>query len=208
MDRIRRAACVAVRLRPPGFDAEVVALLAMLQNLGRLLLQYHSADEALQIRRLMASAPSDKPGEPPQPGMSEEAAAFSVIGLDIESLGLAVARRWGFEEDILLTLRRWPAQTPPHAPDGDSEQLRLVASCANELLDLQLLPPQQQAAGLHRVAQRYTRVLHLQPKDLQTALQESASANLGQALLSGSGNALYAAAPTTTGDEVQTEPHR
>lgn len=202
MARVRRAACVAVQLRPAGFDAEVVALLTMLQNLGRLLLHYHGADEALQIRRLMASAPSEKPGEPPHPGMSEESAAYSVIGLDIESLGLAVARRWGFDEDIVHALRRWPPQTPPHAPDNDSELLRLVASCANELLDLHLLPPPQQASGLQRIAQRYARVLHLQPKDLQTALQESASAKLGQALLSGNGNALYAAEPATVADET------
>jgi non-specific serine/threonine protein kinase len=199
---------VAVLLRPAVFDAEVVALLTMLQNLGRLLLHYHGADEALQIRRLMASAPSERAGEPPHPGMTEEAAAHSVIGLDIESLGLAVARRWGFDEDVLHALRRWPQQTPPHTPDNDSEMLRLVASCANELLDLHLLPPQQQAAGLQRIAQRYTRVLHLQPRDLHSALQESAAGDLGHALLNGNGNALYTSESNFMIDEAHASPWR
>lgn len=192
MARVRRAARIAVALRPAGFDAEVMAVLTMLQNLGRLLLQYHAADDAQQIKRLMAQAPAEKPGDPPQPGMSEEAAAWSVMGLDIEVLGQAVAHRWGFDDEVVHALRRWPLQSPPHPPETDGERLRLVASCANELVDLHLLPPQQQASGLQRIAQRYARALHLQPKDMQTALQESATSKLGAMLLDGNGNSMYA----------------
>jgi eukaryotic-like serine/threonine-protein kinase len=191
MARVRRAACVAVALRPAGFDPEVVALLTMMQSLGRLLAAYHCADEWQQIRRLMLPAPAERPGEPPQPGMTEEAAAFSVIGVDLESIGLAVGQRCGLDEDILAVLRRWPLQSLPHAPEGDAEQLRLVASCANEMVDTLLLPPAQQATGLARIVQRYGRVLHLQLKDLQTTIQESATAELGKLLTEGSGNSMF-----------------
>jgi hypothetical protein len=40
-------------------------------------------------------------GEPEEPGMSEEAAAFAVLGADIDAIGQAVARHWGFDEAML-----------------------------------------------------------------------------------------------------------
>ena len=53
IDRVRLAGHVAQALRPAGYDGEVVYLVAVLQNLGRLLLRYHFADEAEQIVQLM-----------------------------------------------------------------------------------------------------------------------------------------------------------
>ena len=49
MDRVRLAGHAAQALRPPGYDAEVIYLIALLQNLGRLMIQYHFAQEAAQI---------------------------------------------------------------------------------------------------------------------------------------------------------------
>ena len=92
LTRVKRAGRLALVLRPPGYDAEVVYLVTLLQNLGRLVVQYHFADEAVQIRRLMQAAPAHQPGEPDEPGMSESAASFAVIGADTEALGAAVAR--------------------------------------------------------------------------------------------------------------------
>ena len=191
--QVKRAGRIAVLIRPSGYDAEVVYVITLLQNLGRLVVQYHAADEAAQIRRLMAPAPPEKPGEPAQPGMSEEAAAYSVIGVDIESIGLAVARRWGVDDQTLQTLRRLPAQAPLHAPDSDGELLRWVASCANDLVDLQSLPAREQVPALQRLAQRYARALHLLPKDYQEVLQEAATASTMDLLLADTGNALFLA---------------
>ena len=80
IDRVRRAGRIAQWVRPAGYDGEVVCLLAMLQNLGRLVVGYHCADEAAQVDRLMRPAPSTEPGQPDEPGMSEEAASFAVLG--------------------------------------------------------------------------------------------------------------------------------
>lgn len=198
ISRVKRAARVAVAIRPAGYDAEVVYVLTLLQNLGRLVVQYHCSDEAAQIRRLMMPAPPEKPGDPPQPGMSEEAAAFSVMGVDIEAIGTAVAKRWGLDDGSLLAIRRLPAKAQLHAPEGDHELLRWVASCANDLVDLQSLPPREQAQGLQRLAQRYARGLHLTPKDYQQALQEAASSTTADALLADSGNAMFATSVNET----------
>ncbi len=194
MSRARRAARVAMGLRPAGYDAEAVAIITMLQNLGRLVVHYHFPDEALQIRRLMTPMPADRPGEAEQPGMQEEAAAFSVLGVDIESIGHALARRWGLDDGVLHVIRRLPPTAPVRAPENDNDILRAVASCSNEIVDAQALPATHQSQALHRVGQRYARALHLAPKDLQAAIQAAATSTLADLLRDADGNAMYSVA--------------
>ena len=105
---------------------------------GRLLLRYHFADEAEQIRQLTLpfAAPRGE-GEAPveQPGLDEDAAAYAVLGVDIEAFGNAATRQWGLGDDVLHMIRRLPADVPVRKPDSDDELLRIVASAANEAVD-------------------------------------------------------------------------
>jgi non-specific serine/threonine protein kinase len=172
--RVKRAGAVARALQPAGYDAEVVTLITALQNLGWLVVQYHFPDEATQIRRLMQPAPARKEGEPDEPGMTAEAASFAVLGVDIETLGSAVMRHWGFDDSVQSMVRRAPATGAIRHPDSDGDMLRLVASCANEAIDALALPARQAVAALQRIAQRYGRALGLTPKDLQEALNAHA----------------------------------
>lgn len=171
LDRTRRAARIAQWLRPAGYDAEVVFLLALLQNLGRLVVQYHFPEEAQQMRRLMQPAPAAKAGEPDEPGMTEEGAAFAVLGTDIETLGASVARQWGLDDSVMYLIRRVAPTAPVRSADSDDDVLRLSACCANEVVDAGTLPPQHQAHALQRVAQRYTRSLGVTLRDIQLAAQ-------------------------------------
>jgi eukaryotic-like serine/threonine-protein kinase len=175
MERVRRAGTVAVAVRPAGYDSEVVYLITLLQNLGRLVVHYHLADEAQQIRRLMQPAPPAAPGEREEPGMSEEGAAFAVLGVDIEAIGAAVARQWGLDEAVLQMVRRLPAGTPVRSAEGDGDLLRAAASCGNEVIDALALPAPQQAQAMQRVVQRYGRVLGLTLRELQAALAPSSA---------------------------------
>jgi eukaryotic-like serine/threonine-protein kinase len=169
-DRAQRAARVAQSLRPARYDAEVVYLVALLQNLGRLAVQYHFPDEAQQIRRLMLPAPGPKDGDPDEPGMSEEGASFAVLGIDIDALGAAVARHWGLDGSVQQLLRRHAPTAPVRTPESDDDMLRTTASCANECVDAMTRPAAQVLAALQRVLQRYGRALNLTLKDLQLAL--------------------------------------
>ncbi len=101
IERVRLAGHIAQWIRPAGYDGEVVFLLALLQNLGRLVVRYHFPDEAAQIERLMKPGPALRAGEPEEPGMSEEAASFAVLGIDIAAIGAAIAKQ-----------RRMPVTTP------------------------------------------------------------------------------------------------
>jgi len=171
-DQVRLAGHVAQALRPAGYDAQVTYLIAVLQNLGRLMLRYHFADEAGQVRDLMQPSPDARePGGAPQPGLSETAAGFAVLGVDIESLGGAVGRQWGLGDDVLHMARRLPADAPVRKPDNDDEVLRLIASAANDVVDAaQLATPARQASALAQVAQRYGRALGINGRDVTDAL--------------------------------------
>jgi non-specific serine/threonine protein kinase len=171
LDRVRLAGHVAQALRPKGYDAQVVYLITLLQNLGRLMLRYHFADEAEQIAQLMRPAPASEL-QPEQPGLGEEPAAFAVLGVDIESLGAAVARHWGLGEDVLHMVRRLPPDATVRKPDSDAEALRLTASAANEAVDaLTGHAPAKVAAAIGQVAHRYARVLGITTRDVNDALQ-------------------------------------
>ena len=168
--RCKKAGHAAMALRPAGYDGEVTYLVTLLQNLGRLVVQYHFPEEAQQIKRLMQPAPPAREGEPEEPGMSEEGAAFAVLGADIESIGAAVARLWGLGDNALGMIRRHALATAVHAAEDDDAVLRSAASCANEALDAMALPPNRVAHGMQRVVQRYGRTLAIGLRDLQAAL--------------------------------------
>lgn len=172
--RAQRAARLAQALRPAGYDAEMVSLVALMQNLGRLVVQYHFPEEMRQVRRLMRPAPPAKEGEPESPGLAEQAASFAVLGADIEGMGAAVARWWGLDDSVLHMIRRLPVGSPVRPADNDDDMLRAVASAANEAVDALAMPAPRQAGALERVAQRYARMLDLTPRDLAAALQASA----------------------------------
>ena len=169
LERVLMAGRVAQWLRPAGYDAELVYVLAMLQSLGRLVVQYHFPDEAAQIRRLMQPDPPLLAGEPDEPGMSEEGASYAVLGIDIDALGVAVGRYWGLDDSAQLMMRRMSLALPIHQPENDRDTLRLTASCANEVVDARHGPARIRAIELHRVAQRYGHALGITLKEVQQA---------------------------------------
>ena len=179
MKRVHRAGQIAQALRPAGYDAEVVYLITVMQNLGRLLLQYHFPDDAQQIRQLMQ--PPEPTADQPHPAsMSEQAASFAVMGCDLESLGTAVAKHWSLGDELLHMMRR---QSPNaalrasgHGKESDSEVLRLTCSLANELVDALMLPEAKRAGAVEVASKRYARALGLGLKDIHLALNPEPAA--------------------------------
>lgn len=172
LDRVRMAAYTAQAIRPAGYDPDVVFLLATMQNLGRLLIQYHFPAEAAQIRQLMKPLPPSGPEGRPEPGLDEREASFAVLGVDLEEIGPAVARHWGLTDEVSHMIRRLSTERPVFNPDTDADLIRAAASAGNEAVDaLASGDASRVGRDLQRVAQRYARVLSLKPGDLQEALQ-------------------------------------
>ena len=174
MLRVKKAGKLAQTLQPAGYDQEVVYLITALQNLGWLVVQYHFPDEAAQIRKLMQPVPAQRAGEPDEQGMTAEAASFAVLGIDIDALGAAVMHHWGLDDGVQHMVRRAPPTGPIHTPTSDVDMLRLVASCANDVVDAIAQPSRQAVPAVQRVAQRYGRSLGISLKDIQDALQPPA----------------------------------
>lgn len=206
IERVKRAGRIAQSLRPAGYDAEVVYLVAMMQSLGRLVVQFHFPDEAAQVRRLMLPEPSPKAGDPDLPGMTEETAAFAVLGADIETLGATVARHWGMDDDVMHMIRRLPTHTPVRTPEGDADILRAVGSLGNEVVDAMSLPALQVNAALQRVAQRYARALNVTLKDLQEAVAGVAHSGGGDELVSEEEEAIPTLPMTMDGGDEDEQP--
>lgn len=169
MARVTKAAQVAQALRPAGYDGEVVHLITVMQNLGRLLVQYHFPDDAQQIRQLMVP-PEPTEDQPTPPSMSEQAAAYAVLGCDLDALGAAVARHWGLGDELLQMIRRQPLDGAVHPPRSDADTLRLTCSFANELVDALGLPEARRRPGVDTATRRYAKALGLGLREVMEAL--------------------------------------
>ncbi|MBK6866174.1 MAG: HDOD domain-containing protein [Ideonella sp.] len=222
MDRVRLAGHTAQALRPAGYDGEAVYLIAALQNLGRLLVQYHFGHDAAQIAALMQpidagdtdlGAPGTGPPGRPRgehrraehegAPMTEEGAAFAVLGVDLETLGIAVARHWGLADDVVHMIRRLSPQRPVRQPEGDADLLRLVASAANEAVDaITQLDADRAGAALQTIVQRYGRGLGLTLRELERALQQGRQALQGRQPAAAS----TATLPTDSVESAATDP--
>ena len=161
------AAHVARTLCPADMDGEAAYLLALLQQLGPLLMRYHFADEAEQIEQLV------HPHAEGVRGMPEAAAACAVIGAEFEALAVSVARHWGLDEQVLHARRRVSTDAPVRSPDDRHELMRLLASAAAEAaaaVSPRAGKPADAAARVARVTQRYLRALVLGQGELAAAL--------------------------------------
>lgn len=170
MRRVHRAGLIAQNLRPAGYDPEVIYLVCLLQNLGRLLLQYHFPDDAQQIRQLML--PPEPTEDRPHPtGMGEQAAAYAVLGCDLDALGSAVARYWGLDEDVQHMMHRASPDAPVRHAGHDTDIIRLTCSFANELVDAMVQPEGRRKQALELATRRYARVLGLGLREVMEALK-------------------------------------
>lgn len=174
MARVTQAGQIAQALRPAGYDAEVVHLITVMQNLGRLLLQYHFPDDAQQIRQLMLP-PEPTEEQPNPPSMSEQAAAYAVLGCDLDALGIAVARHWGLGEELLHMVRRQPLNAPVHPTRSDADLIRLTCSLANELVDALGLPEIKRRPGIEAATRRYAKALGIGLREVLDALNPGAA---------------------------------
>lgn len=143
------------------------------QKLGWLLVLYHFPDEGIQIGRLMQPAPPAEPGGSPTPGMTQEAAASAVLGINLDELTAAVLKHWGLSERIVQAARPLGAKTGVRRPASAEESLRAVASLANELADAQAAAGQRGAALMHQAATRYARALDVTIKECQFVVERA-----------------------------------
>jgi non-specific serine/threonine protein kinase len=179
LDEELRRACLAgaiARLMAPfSISDEEASLAAMSQRLGWLLMRYHFPEEAAQMHRLMQPSPASEEGEASTPGMSAEAAASAVLGVDLGALTLAVLRHWGLQDRVVQAAQPYPLNKPVRTPVGPDATLRTVACLANEIVDAQMLEPAKAPAAMHQAYVRYARALALVPKECEQTWEQAVS---------------------------------
>ena len=95
---------------------------AMFRNLGRLLVGFYFVEEAQEVRELAAR-------------VGESTTAWRVLGVDYETLGCEVVRRWGLPEPLQQVMRVPAGRAPARPVTEPAERLRWLASAANEVAD-------------------------------------------------------------------------
>lgn len=148
--RCRMAGRLAARLCPTEAEEEESYIAAVLQNLGRCLVQGYLPDEAAQIHQLALSQ-----------GGSEQAATLSVLGLGFEDLGVSVARIWGLPEIYLKAMRRPTRASVVRAPERRGDWFRLLGSMGNEVVEAQLRRDAKPGRGAHAMIDQYAHALGL-----------------------------------------------
>jgi serine/threonine protein kinase len=170
------AGSVAGELCPVARETEEVFIGAMFHNLGRLLTEYYFPEEARQIRSILTASGSRE---------SEEAVSISVLGLSYEALGVGIAKNWGLPDGLQRCMRKMPGPPPTRPPENAQERLRWVVMAGNEITDTLLhSDPAELKDRMAAVAERYSKALGLNPKDIDAAAGQAKQklAQLAQAM--------------------------
>jgi HD-like signal output (HDOD) protein len=168
MNRALLAGHLAENLAPAGMDAEEALLAAQFQHLGLLLAAYHFPDELQQIARLKAAGDVGS-GQP----ISEETVTLAVLGVDLPGLAAAFLRLWGLTDSLRPRVRPIPLDRRVLSPTTPAGWIKLVASCANEIVAVTELPRPAQPAALTAVLDRYHAALALNTEQVRGAMRRA-----------------------------------
>lgn len=164
--RALTAGALAAELEPRARESEEAFLASMLQNLGRLLVEFYLPEEAERIRQ-MAAPPAAARGAAPQPdtaAASRDAAARQVLGLTLDELGTGVARAWGLPDDLQKAMRRPEGDVPVRGVPDRTDRARWLGHAASALADT-IMEQGSQALdeALEQVGGRYAKALDITP---------------------------------------------
>jgi eukaryotic-like serine/threonine-protein kinase len=145
-------------------DGEEAFISALFRNLGRLMARFHFFAETRQVADLMADE-----------GLSEEAAARLVLGVDYDQLGLAIARHWHFAPTILHAIAPL-GNSAVQAPTHTQGRLQVVANLARELHQTYArnLPLDQQRQAVEALSARYRDAAKIDPEMLSEVAHKAA----------------------------------
>ncbi len=140
---------------------EEAFLCALLQQLGKLLVRFYLHEESQAIDRQVA-----------QNGLDEHTAAIKVLGTSYQKLGMAVAREWGFPEQIINSMKTVDDALLEH-PDKPGDQLRLIANFSNALCQSLKKPANQQPDAIEQITEQYGQALKVDRKKVDALIENS-----------------------------------
>lgn len=145
---------------------EEAFLCALLQQLGKLLVRFYLHEESIAIEQQVE-----------QNGLEEDTAALKVLGTSYHSLGMAVAKEWGFPEQIINSMRPYDDAKTQETSHKPQEKLRQIANFSNSLSQALRLPSKQQDQAVKAVQEQYHKALKIDKKKI-TSLVDSAQSEM------------------------------
>jgi len=143
-------------------EHEEAFLCALLQQLGKLLVHFYLHEESLAI---------DKQVE--QNNQQENTAALKVLGTSYHALGMAIAREWGFPDQIINSMKPVEEKLLNQKPEKTANKLRVIANFSNNLTQVLKKPKEQQPAAIEAVTQHYENVLSIDDKKITQLIESS-----------------------------------
>lgn len=169
---------LASEMTPWQADVEEAYLAGMFQNMGRLLITFYLPEERQAIDALCR--PPSHPDAPP--ALTQQAAAWRVLGVDYETLGAGVAQVWGLPDSLRRALHRPVGQVPGKAMARGTDRLRWLATLANDVASAMQHADLAQAQHLVRKhADQHARALGMTTGEICDAM-ERARLTLSQVL--------------------------
>lgn len=142
---------------------EEAFLCALLQQLGKLLVRFYLHEESVAIEQQVG-----------QNGMEEETAALKVLGTSYHRLGMAVAKEWGFPEQIINSMKPYDGKAQ-ESSDKPQEKLRQIANFSNSLSHALRLPSKQQDQAVKAIQEQYSKALKVDKKKISTLIDSAQS---------------------------------
>jgi len=143
-------------------EHEEAFLCALLQQLGKLLVRFYLHEESQAI---------DKQVE--QNNQQENSAALKVLGTSYHALGMAIAREWGFPDQIINSMKPVEEKLLNKKPEKTADKLRVIANFSNNLSQILKKPKEQQAAAIETISQHYENVLSVDDKKITRLIESS-----------------------------------
>jgi len=142
-------------------EHEEAFLCALLQQLGKLLVRFYLHEESLAI---------DKQIE--QKNMKENTAALKVLGTTYQKLGMAVAREWGFPEQIINSMKPVDGKLL-NSSNKPADKLRIIANFSNSLVHILKQPKQQQKDAIKAITEQHKETLNIDSKKVKSLMASS-----------------------------------
>lgn len=140
---------------------EEAFLCALLQQLGKLLVRFYLHEESQAIERQVE-----------QSALDENTASIKVLGTSYQKLGMAVAREWGFPEEIINSMQGVDDKLLDH-PNKPGDQLRVLANFSNSLCQILKQPKAQQVAAIEQITEQYDKALKIDDKKVAALIEKS-----------------------------------
>lgn len=140
---------------------EEAFLCALLQQLGKLLVRFYLHEESLAIDQQIQ-----------QHALEENTAAIKVLGTSYHKLGMAVAKEWGFPEQIILSMK--PMQDNEFGDKNrHADPLRVIANYSNQVIQILKQPKEQQQSALDKLTTKYSEHLQIDSEQINDLINHS-----------------------------------